>query len=245
MSANPPGQTSVRERLHHWLGAKLDIPTNRQLRSQNELWDYAQVDSGRLWDREVEPERLRAAMRLLRTAPDKAVEELLDLALTGSVVAMNVVGERYYWGRGVAMDERLGETWFRKAFEGGSQRGLLNYGKALRWRGDLVLAEAVFRSGADQDWAPALYWLAVVLTTRSAGRQARREARLLLERAAAKGSLAAKWRLSRDMAHGRYGFLEIPRGFRLLYLAAQEMRVAWETGRKARATTTAAGETLH
>jgi len=213
------------------------------MRSTNAAWELAQVDSGPLWAAELYPERLATALRMAAEAPENGFGDLLDLALGGSIIAMNAAGEFYYWGRGVAVDRALGEDWFRKSFEEGSQRALLNYGWALVRRNELGLAETVFRSGAEEDWGPALYGLATTLLRRSRSAEARQEARHLLERAAAKGSPSARWKLCRDMARGRFGILEISRGVVLLVEFAMETLEAWDKDRNS-VRTAATGETI-
>jgi uncharacterized membrane protein YhaH (DUF805 family) len=146
---------------------------------------------------------------------------------------------------GVAPDELRAEVWLKKAFEAGSLRSLLTYGKLLAWRGDMAGAEAVFASAAGEDWAPALYWLASTRLKRSNSPETLAEARSLLERAAAQGHPAASWRLGKDMCRGRYGLQNIPRGFGMLAKCATETLAAWESRGAALSRATSSGETIH
>ena len=186
------------------------------------------------------------ALALRSTDPVAAFGSLIDLAREGSPIAMNEVGECYYWGRlGVAPDELRAEVWLKKAFEAGSLRSLLTYGKLLAWRGDMVGAEAVFASAAGEDWAPALYWLASTRLKRSSSPETLAGARSLLERAAAQGHPAARWRLGKDMCRGLYGLHNIPRGFGVLAKYAAETLAAWESRGAAIPRATSSGETIH
>lgn len=234
-------------RLTYWLEQRLVVqgPSHKEMRDRVMRWDYAQVDHSALWKAESDPDELRAALQLVRDEPEQGFADLLDLALGGSVIAMTAVGECYYWGRGVTESAAKAETWLSKAFEAGSQRALLTYGKALWSRGELDRAEAVFRRGVEADWPPALYWLAVVLLHKKDDRATRRQARTLLERAAARGSLAAQWKLASDTTRGRFGLFEIPGGLRQMARLAPEW-MAWHDGqRKAAKRRTPTGETVH
>ena len=178
-------------------------------------WDYDQADL-LTWDGEPDGERLWDALTLRKTDPVEALSVLLVLADENSAGAMNAIGEDYYWGRVDPIDRVAGEAWFRRAFEHGSRRGLLNLGKALIWRGDLDEAEAAFQVGADAEWAPAFYWLAQIQLRRPKRRNRMSTVRLLLQRALDGGSPAARVQLGSFMTAGRYGLKNIPRGLQLM-----------------------------
>jgi TPR repeat protein len=231
-------------KLNAWLDATLKTPSTSEMHAGLLNSDYDQAGDSAIWEAEIDPERLDSALRM---SPDSeaALAELLDLALTGSVIAMMVVGERCYWGQGAPRNEAKGEAWLRKAADGGSQRALLSYGRILFGRGDLEGARAVFQTGADQDWPPALCWIAAILLRQATTSVARQEARRLLERAMAKGSPRARFMLARNMLIGRFGLNEIPRGLQLAVAYSRETSDAFDAARKAPARVTAAGETLH
>src|SRR5579862_1034176 len=73
-------------------------------RRRAEAWDYAQADL-QPWAAEPDQERLSAALRLWQSAPARAFTELHMLAEQNSPIAINAIGECYYWGNGVATDE--------------------------------------------------------------------------------------------------------------------------------------------
>jgi TPR repeat protein len=130
----------------------------------------------------------------------------------------------YHRGEGVAADVAESEAWFQRAFEGGSQRGLLEYGSLNWWRGDLDKCEAIFSVGAANGWAPAQYWLAKVRVRKSRTRATLWEVRPLLEGAIANGSPAAKWFLGYYIGRGWYGLRAIPSGLKLLWQFGSETR---------------------
>ena len=202
-------------------------------------WDYVQADL-QSWEAEPDKERLSEALSLSSTEPEHAFSLLYRLAKEGSPIAMNALGENYCWGVVVPVDRIEAERWFERAFDRGSLRGMLNYGKALVRRGEFSWAETVFSVGAAQDWGPALYWLASVEYRRSEGRSLAR-IRPLLERAVELGSPAAKMLLGNLMMLGRYGLRQVPRGWRLAHGAAQ---VLPGDARRKR-TKTVSGETIH
>jgi TPR repeat protein len=207
------------------------VPSNDEIRLAASDWEYAQANDDALWASESDPHRVRDALSRLRSRPSEAFEESLALALGGSVIAMNTVGECYFWGNGVKRDPSIGESWFRKAYERGSQRALLNYGKALYYRGDFTGAEAVFRRGADQDWTPALCWLASTLWWKP--HRPNDEIRRLWEQAVAKGHPTAPWGLGRVLVSGRCGLLAIPRGLRIQFAYLRDTHNTWQDKRRA------------
>ena len=229
------------ERLFARLDKRLGLPTSNQMRRDNTAWEYAQANTPALWDAEENPQALRGAMDMRRTDPAAALVFLRDSAEAGSAIAMNQVGEIYFWGDGVEVDQNEGETWFNRAYLAGSQRALLTYGKLLVRRGDLAKAEQVFKAGADAGWLPAIYWLAKIRLDISQDATAREHARFLLERAAAMGHPTARWRLGKDMTWGRFGLHRIPRGLSILVAYSWDMLS--EEERKNRPIPT--GETLH
>jgi hypothetical protein len=224
-----------------WRDRKFGPPNVADALVRESEWDFQQADL-RSWDSEPDTERLAEALSVHTTDPQRALVLLHVLAEENSPLAMNAIGERYYWGRGVVpIDKPEAEKWFRRAFEHGSRRGLLNLGKALWSRDDLDGAEAVFRAGADADWAPAFYWLAKIQLRRSWRRKSLSTVRLLLERAQQAGSPAARVDLGILMTLGFFGLGQMRRGRQLL-------DEDWQWNLAASKTTnglTASGETIH
>jgi hypothetical protein len=203
--------------LRRWI-AQPSVSFARAMRRQL-MWEYAQADA-QPWDTELDEEGLIAALKLRNSDPDLALSRLSALALQDSPRAMNAVGERYYWGRfwgrDIPRDEVEGMKWLKRAFERGSRRGLLSYGKLMFSKKDYGTAEMVFRRGADDDWAPALYWLARTEVARDKSLEAVLRVRPYLERAAELGSPMAAGVLGAVMGLGFYGLRHVRQGVRLV-----------------------------
>jgi hypothetical protein len=210
------------ERMFTWADRQLGMPTNDDLRHQYTNWDYSQANSEALWAAEENQEALQAAMLMRENDPTSALVALRELADAGSAIAMNEVGEIYHWGRGVGVNEGEAEVWLKKACLAGSQRALLTYGRLLLRQGCLFEAEAVFKAGADAGWPPAIYWLASTQLRLQQKSRARSDTKRLLEMAVAMGHPAARWKLGRAMAWGRFGLRDIPRGMSMIFSYALE-----------------------
>ena len=210
-----------------------DRPRRRKVILQ---WDY---DQANLQPPEGEPDLdgLNEALRLLHTDETEAFERLYRLAVAGSGSAANAVGEAYQYGYGVKIDEAAAEHWYRRACDQGRRRGLLNYGRLLWRQGRSTEAEQVFLKGEQADWAPAIYWLAVVRTTRAPLTWLFRS-RSLLERAAAAGSPGATGALGMILVLGAGGPGQVRRGIELVLAYADAVKAPVVH-------TTPAGDTLH
>ncbi|MGH7023104.1 MAG: hypothetical protein ACREEB_05865 [Caulobacteraceae bacterium] len=153
---------------------------------------------------------------MLDADPGSAFPVILELAELGSISSMDRVARCYFFGTGVLADLSQAEAWFRRAFEGGSQSGMLGYAGRLAARGDFETAETVLKVGVARDWAPALYWYYWCSVERSRSRATLLEMRPYLERAYALGSPLAQRSLSRRLSRGQFGLRAIPRGWRLI-----------------------------
>jgi TPR repeat protein len=201
--------------MPEWL-RQLWGPTREERRRWCRKWDFDQVDRQAAWEREADPEPLRQAQSLSQEDPERAFQVYLAQARLGSVWAMGKVGWLYQKGVGVPPDVKEAEAWYRRAAEHGDQHGILAYSTFLLARGDLDHGAAILEPAANENWAPALYWLAWVRLKKSRSKASLMEARALLERAAADGCPAAQQSLGMLLGSGRFGLGEIPRGFRLL-----------------------------
>jgi TPR repeat protein len=198
-----------------WLCGKISAgcaETDAAVRARLRAWDYAQANDWEVWDRDPEKDRMLEAYQLRAADPQAAFARLLMLAEQGSVWSMLNVAAYYEVGIGVEADPIRQEEWLRRAFEGGSEQALLRYAWICRQRGDFARCEELYAVGAARDWAPALYGLAWYRLRRSKSRETLDEVRSLLERAVAKGSLAAQRHLARLMLKGSYGLRHIPEG---------------------------------
>lgn len=211
-----------------WLRMKLGLPSQAEIWKLGTDWDLAQCNDLEVWESDPFNDRMRDAFPLRRNDPEAGFLKLLELAELGSVWSMVHVAACYDAGRGVAADAAQAEEWYGRAFASGCDFALLNYAKHLISRGDRDAAEAAYRVGVARDWAPALFWLAQSRTKRSKSRKTVLEVRPLIERAAALGSPNAKRVLSRNLAQGRYGLREIPRGLSLVWELASEYGETWQ-----------------
>ena len=118
--------------LKSWLGSKIGIDEFRaEQRRLLKEWEYAQINDWDLLDEDPHKDEAKAAARLLDDSPAEGFGLLLDFANRGSLYSMNFVAWCYAVGTGVAKDWDQAEAWYRRAFEGGSDRGLLEYGNYL------------------------------------------------------------------------------------------------------------------
>ncbi len=119
----------------------------------------------------------------------------------------------YEFGRGVLRDEAEADQWYFRAFEGGSQFAMLKCAKAAASRQDFALCEEILKVGVDQDWPPAVFWLAWYRHRQSGSRATYRAIRPLLEKAAKRGHPAARMILGNLMVRGKFGVFRVPQGF--------------------------------
>ena len=204
-----------------WLNQKAGIPHNLP-DLHAEAVDYDLANDAQIRAADPLIAEVDAAVAQRADEPAAAFQALLALAQAGSPWGMLAVAHCYLDGRGVETDRMEGERWYGRAFETGSQRGLLGYGGFLEKRGELDLAEAVYGAGVEQDWAPALWRLAMLQLRRSNTAQTRRAIRPMVERAAEGGSLSAALWLARTMLRGRYGLGEVIPGLRRAWKLADE-----------------------
>jgi len=213
-------------RFIRWLDRSLPPPTYADLERAETDWEYAQANL-QPWDLEPNHARLSEALALHAVDPTNAFSALHRLAGEGSPIAMNAIGEDHYYGQGRPVDRSEAERWWKGAYEHGSLRAMINYGRTLYAAGRLTEADAVFRRGAEMGFAPASFLLARVELARF-GWKARKRIRAELEFAAAEGSPAAKSRLARTMLLGGYGLRHIPQGWRLTWATARWLSERYE-----------------
>ena len=157
-------------------------------------WDYAQANdwAGRNdWigpNGEAAAEDVKEAIALRASDPEKSLQALLAFAKRGSVWSMIQVAHCYGVGWGTPVDPLREEDWYRRAFEAGSERALLDYGALLFSRGAIDLAEGVYETGAGKGWAPAMCHLARLRLKQPSPREGRMAIYSLLESAREQGS---------------------------------------------------------
>jgi TPR repeat protein len=201
-----------------WLRKRLPrlcIADRAEVQEKFAAWRYAQANDRKILESDSERDAVEATMKLRRSDPEAAFPQFLALAERGSVWSMLCVGWMYMVGVGVAADATLAEHWYRLAFEGGSQRAQLDLGKFYRSRADFDAYEKIFEVGIADNWAPPMYYRAMLKLAQPKTRERLEEARVLLEAASALGDIGAQWALGRMMTRGRFGWRRIRRGLRL------------------------------
>jgi len=186
-------------------------------------WLDAQTNERAIWEREADPERIAQAYDLLKTDPVQGFKEYLALAEQGSVWSMASVGAAFQKGLGTPPDLAQAEKWYRRAYDGGSDHGLLWLGQLYQRQRQYAKAEQVYRTGAERGWAPAMCRLAWVYSKSPAWPQKRKEALSLLERASAAGDLSARHFLAIAMMRGWFGLRRIPEGIRLTVKVSDDL----------------------
>jgi TPR repeat protein len=195
-------------------------------------WQEQQATDGDVWNAELDQAALTQAEDFDNNGdPERAFQLWSELAENGSIWAMVCVAACYNQGTGVGRDSAKAEEWYERAYRGGSQRAMLRYAGFFIKRGDYAGCEAVYNVDAAQDWPPALFWLAYCRLKQSHRRADYMRALPLLERAADDGSPIAQRLISTWMSWGRFGLLQIPRGFKLkLATGPQTLAIVEEAG---------------
>jgi TPR repeat protein len=149
-------------------------------------------------------------------------EFISDLILRGSVWSMANVGNLFEYGNGTARDLAQAEKWYLRAYEAGSDYGLIWLGHLYQQSGRYEQARVVFQAGVARGFVPAMVRLALSYRNSPDWPQRRDEARMLLERGSAAGDFSAKRFLAAGMTGGWFGVRHIPDGIRLLLSAAED-----------------------
>jgi TPR repeat protein len=194
---------------------------------ENRRWEYAQTEDMTLWNKEECKAQLIELRTLLEENPEEAFRRYIELAESGSAWAMCMVASCYVNRAGTAPDYEKALHWYRRSSILGNRHATLDLRRLLERLGDLEQADAALAEGVTENWAPALFWHAWYGLRRSDNPQPLVWARPFLERAADQGSPAAQWILAREMAHGRLGYANIPRGWKLLLGFAGRMKPQW------------------
>lgn len=213
------GRTSAKLRLMagfacKWLQSKLGLAQFRA--EQAELltkWEFAQANDWDVLDADPFKDELKAA---LATSPEEGFARLLDFANRGSVYSINHVAWRFAVGSGAPKDLDQAEAWYRRAYEGGSDRGMLEYGAYLVSQGRAGEAEKVYEAGWQRGFVPAVYRLIRIRLRPTLPLAERLAWRPSLEWAAGAGHPAARYMLSKYLFRGWFGLRGIPKGVRLI-----------------------------
>jgi len=201
----------LRKRFRQWLLGS----------AWSEAWDQTTLEmwgghwnTDDLFKADADQERLREFAALWESNPRDAFPEFVALAEAGSVWSMVRIGCGYRDGLGVRRDKRCAERWFDAAFDRGSDYGLIWSARMARSRGDFAKAKATLSVGVERCLLPAMVALAGLEIKTAKSSEDRERARSLLESAIANGFLPAKRAYACAMAHGAFGWRNIPEGFR-------------------------------
>ena len=144
--------------------------------------------------REPDLKRLRDAYNLLSTNRTQAIDELEELANTGSVLSMEYLAHAYQSAPNI--DPVKTEKWYKSAYERGSAKALINLAIHYHLCGNYVDAENIYKDGVSKNDCASMYWLANFYVERKRYDVKSAEIRTLLERSAALGQVRAMQQLS-------------------------------------------------
>lgn len=204
-------------RLMSWLRSTLD--TSEVAAGQREAlqaWEYAQTNDEAVFDADPFKDGLMEAIGLQAVSPEEGFLQLLSFAERGSLYSANYVAWSYASGTGVRQNEEQALAWYRRAYEGGSERGLLDYGQCLMATGRTDEAETVYEAGWERSLVPAVYRLIRLRLRPTLPLADRLSWKPSLEWAAQSGHPAARFLLSKYLLRGWFGLGLVPEGVRLV-----------------------------
>lgn len=198
---------------------------------RSSAWDRKHANTAELGERESDSGRLWQAYELYGGGYFSAAFQIWsELADQGSVWSMLEIGRCYENGCGAKRDLAQAENWYQRAFAGGSQFAMLKCAEAVASRKDYTSCEAVLQVGIEQDWTPAIFWLAWYRHAQSESRETYRDILPMLTEAAKRGHPAARMYLAYFMVRGRFGLLRVPLGLLLAIRTAVAEMGNLETG---------------
>lgn len=197
-----------------------------QIWHESHEWDRIHANAAELAEREDDLDQLDRAVALWEAGqPSQAIGIWRELADRGSTWSMLELGRCYEFGAGLPADPDHAEQWYKLALAGGSQEAMLKCASAAASRGEFAACEAILRSGIDQDWTPALFWMAWHRQVQSADKATYRAIFPLLKTAAQRGHPAARFFLVNFMSRGKFGIGRIPLGWsRAVQFAIEDVR---------------------
>lgn len=217
--------------LQSWLGARVEIDCNRIWDNIHD-WESAHSNDGELWAPEADRNRelFDQASAIQDSDPESAFHMYMRAAVAGSPWAMRTVAWHYHWGSFVSVDHALAQDYYHRAICAGSWMATLPYARLLADEGRFEDAETVLQDGIGSDFVPAYFWLARLRLKRSRSRRTCREIRPLLEYSSDRGHPGAKRLLAALTLLGKYGFRQIPTGFRTMRMCMEKDEVEGQAG---------------
>lgn len=158
------------------------------------------------------------AYQLHKDGDEKAAfSAYLELAERGYSNCQAFIGGSYYAGKGVKQDMAKARSWLEKAAAGDEASAQFVLGKMAAREGDYEKAFAWYEQAAKQDYAPAIYKMAIYNEKGRLGSPDVKKAMELYRRAADAGHLYAKRTLALRLLRGWGGLTGFFGGFVWLY----------------------------
>lgn len=177
-------------------------------------WEWKHDNIVEIESHEPDLEKFGEACELFASEEiEQALNIWFELAEHGSARSMYEIGLCYQYGGSVSIDPIEAQKWFERAFAKGSQAALLRCAWAAASRQDYSACEEILKVGVDQDWAPAIFWLAWYKVKQSTDKASYQTILPLLRKAAKRGHPAANFFLTNFMVRGKFGVACIPLGF--------------------------------
>jgi TPR repeat protein len=186
-----------------------------------DAWLYAQSNNIEIMERETEPEAICQAYE--QTDPAESFRQYLTLAERESVWCMAAVGQMFQTGTGTTQDLTQAEKWLVRAYQAGSDYGLICLGCLYERSERSEKAQEVYRAGVARGFVSAMVYLAASYRRSPEWTQRRHEMLKLLEQGRAGGDLFARHWLTTAMVRGWFGLRYIPEGIRRLPGVAHDM----------------------
>jgi TPR repeat protein len=186
-----------------------------------DAWLYAQSNNVEIMQRETDPAAIYQAYE--EADPAESFRQYLALAERGSVWSMAAVGQMLQTGTGTERDLAQAEKWLVRAYQAGSDYGLICLGYLYERSERSEKAQEVYRAGVSRGFVPAMVYLAASYQKSPDWPQRRHEALKLLKHGRAAGDLFARHWLTKAMVRGWFGLRYIPEGIRRLPSIAHDM----------------------
>jgi TPR repeat protein len=179
-----------------------------------DAWLHAQSNNVEIMERETNPAAIHQAYE--QTDPAESFRQYLALAEKGSVWCMATAGQMFQTGTGTTQDLAQAEKWLVRAYQAGSDYGLICLGWLYERSERSEKAQEVYRAGVARGFVPAMVYLAASYRKSADWAQRRHETLKLLEHGRAAGDLFARHWLTTAMVRGWFGLRYIPEGIRRL-----------------------------
>lgn len=155
-------------------------------------------------------ERLNNAKLLVAKDQKKAIEELEQLASSGSVLSMLYLGNLYKYGANPDLSKS--ETWYRAAYERRALDGVAGLGIHYLNQNRFEDADRVFTEGMNDNDSVSTYYLARSFVLNPKSTKSYQDINDLYEKAIELGQVRAKNQLAFNLMKGHLGFQNIARG---------------------------------